>query len=317
MRPATSIATVLSFISRKPSALRVELTNHCNLRCKMCGIWAEKPKKTITPATYEEVLAEPILSRLRLISLTGGEPFLLDDLDEYYRIARRVRPRAHVNVSSNGYYTDRTIDFFAKTEPGTASLTISYDGARSHDLVRGVEGSAARLLATATAIRDRFPRVPLSLKLTVNNHNYGEIWETAEQCRALRIPFRFKTLEKLQCHQNRYPSEITGPDYSAEVRESIRQQAERILADGAETNRRYLSRLARKFSGASTACSCSPRTFFLGVDGQVFLCRKRDAIGNVFEASFDDIWRAKERQRRLQDMRACAGDPQELGYTND
>ena len=74
MRPATSIATVLSFVSRKPSALRVELTNHCNLRCKMCGIWAEKPKKTITPATYEEVLAEPILSRLRLISLLQAQP---------------------------------------------------------------------------------------------------------------------------------------------------------------------------------------------------------------------------------------------------
>jgi MoaA/NifB/PqqE/SkfB family radical SAM enzyme len=314
---AISIATALSFVSRKPSTLRVELTNHCNLRCKMCGIWEEKPKKTITPVIYEEVLSEPVLSRLRLISLTGGEPFLLDDLDEYYRIARRVRPRAHVNVSSNGYYTDRTIGFFEKTEPGTASLTISYDGVRSHDAVRGVEGSAARLLATAIAIRDRFPWIPLSLKLTVNNYNYGEISDTAEQCRALRIPFRFKTLEKLQCHQNRYPSEITGPDYSAEVRASIREQAEHILSDGAETNRRYLGRLVRKFSGANTSCSCSPRTFFLGVDGKVFLCRKHDPIGNVFEASFDAIWHAKERKERLRDMRTCAGDPMELGYTND
>src|SRR5262245_42436207 len=124
MRPAISIATALSFVSRKPSSLRFDLTNHCNHPCNMCGICAAKPSETVDPATYDEVLWEPILSRFRLVSVTGGEPFLLDDFEEYCRSARRVRPRAHVNVSSNGYYTDRTIDFFAKADPGTASLTI-------------------------------------------------------------------------------------------------------------------------------------------------------------------------------------------------
>ncbi len=317
LHPGFWVTRAASLLSTKPQRLRVELTNHCNLRCKMCGIWAENPKLTISPARCEEVLSDPVFSQLRVISLTGGEPFLLGDLADYYRVARRVRPHAHVNVSSNGYYTDRTLDFFAQTEPGTVSLTISYDGIHSHDSVRGVVGSAARLIATAVAVRDGFPSVPLSLKLTVNDENYAEILETAEQCRALGIPFRFKTLEKLKCHQNRYPSEIAGPDYSAEMRAAIRTQAEQILATGAETNRRYLRALRRKFSGATTACHCSERTVFLGVDGKVFLCRKKDPIGNVFDATPDTIWHAPDRRARLQEMRVCGGDPQELSYLNE
>lgn len=311
------VTRAASLLSGKPRTLRVELTNHCNLRCKMCGIWAENPKRTLTPETVEEVLREPVFAHLRVVSLTGGEPFLLPDFVEYYRAVRRTRPHAHVNVSSNGYYTDRTLDFFAATEPGTTSLTISYDGIRSHDVVRGVAGSAARLLATATAVRDRFPAVPLSLKLTVNNENYAEIVDTAAQCRALGIPFRFKTLEKLKCHQNRYPSEIAGPDYSAEIQGTIRAQAEQVLADDGETNRRYLRDLVAKFSGTPTACHCSARTVFLGVDGQLFLCRKKDAIGNVFTQAVRAIWGAEDRAVRLREMRACAGDPMELSYLND
>ncbi len=306
-----------SLVSSKPRTVRVELTNHCNLRCKMCGIWAENPKRTLSAATVEAVLAEPVFAHLEVVSLTGGEPFLVPDVLEYYRVVRRVRPYAHVNVSSNGYYTDRTLDFFAATEPHTVSLTISYDGVRSHDVVRGVAGSAARLIATAVAVRERFPSVPLSLKLTVNNENYAEIVDTAAQCRALGIPFRFKTLEKLQCHQNRYPSEITGPDYSSEVRAAIREQAEQVLAAGGETNRRYLRDLVRKFSGTETACHCSARTLFLGVDGEVFLCRKKDPIGNVFAQSMRAIWRAGDRTARVREMRVCPGDPMELSYQND
>jgi MoaA/NifB/PqqE/SkfB family radical SAM enzyme len=252
-----------------------------------------------------------------VISLTGGEPFMLDEFPEYYQIARRVRPLAHVNISTNGFYTDRTIRFLETAEPGTLSVTISYDGVRSHDLVRGVTGSRAHLLATAIAIRDRFPAIPLSLKLTVNNDNYGEVWDTAEECRELGIPFRFKTLEKLQCHQNRYPSEIRGPDYSPAIRAAIREQAARVIAAGDRTNRRYLARLVRKFSGGAAACTCSPRTLFLGVDGYVFLCRKKNPIGNVFDAPFDTIWRARTRRVRVREMRVCSGDPMELGYSHE
>ena len=197
-----------------------------------------------------------------MISLTGGEPFALDDLELYYEAARRSHRFAHVNLSTNGFYVDRTLEFLGAIRPRNLSITISYDGLRSHDSIRRVPGSAERLLETAARIRRDFPRVKLSLKMTVLNENHDEILDTAEQCRDLGIPFRFKTLEKLVCHQGRFPSPISGPEYDDRITRSITEQGRRVLELGIETNRRYIEKLIEMNTGEAVSCSCSPRTLF-------------------------------------------------------
>ena len=193
-------------------------------------------------------------------------------------------------------------------------MTISYDGIVSHDAVRGVKGSAERLLKTATEVRAAFPKLQISLKQTVTNDNYAELYDTARQCQELGIPCRFKTLEKLVCHQSRSPSEIDGPDYSDPVVESIREQARKILKLGIETNRKYIKQLIAHHDGAPAECNCSVRTLFVGVDGGVYLCRKKSAIGNIRQHSLDDIWQSSQKQERVGDMRVCSGDPLSLTF---
>jgi MoaA/NifB/PqqE/SkfB family radical SAM enzyme len=283
----------------------------------MCGIWQDRPKIRIEPESFDRLLAQKTLGRLRIISLTGGEPFALDDLDSYYRIARAHRRWAHVSISTNGFYSDRIMDFLSATRPRNLSITISYDGIRSHDAIRGVEGSANKLLETARRVREGFPAVTLSLKMTVSNENHGEILATARQCKTLGIPFRFKTLEKLNCHQGRHPSEISGPEYSGDIVDSITQQAREVLALGIETNAGYLETLIRMNSGETVSCNCSPRTLFVGVDGKVFLCRRKTAIGDLRQQSLDEIWISGERAEILEQMRHCDESLLSLSYSND
>lgn len=308
-------AAVISF--RRLNTARFELTNVCNLRCRMCGIWEERPNLGFGLDLYERVLQSRTLRFVKVISLTGGEPFALRDFGEYFRLARRHHRWAHINISTNGWYTDRTLAFLEETRPRNVSVTISWDGVRSHDSIRRVGGSAARLLQTAKAIRDRFPEVWLSLKMTVTNDNHEEILESAEACRQWGIPFRFKTLEKLNCHQSRFPSEIDGPDYAEGVTESITAQAREVLALDLETNSDYIRKLvAMNESAEPVPCSCSPRVLFLGVDGKVFLCRRKDPIGSLASASLDEIWQSASRARRIAEMAGCQDTLVSLTYTN-
>jgi Fe-coproporphyrin III synthase len=297
-----------------PHMLMVELTNLCNLRCRMCGIWEEKPKKTMEVAALDDALSQRAMQSLKVIALTGGEPFLVHNLFDYYQVARRRRPRAHINISSNGYYTDRTLEFLARAREKNLSITISYDGVRSHDEIRGVEGSAARLLETARRVKREFPANPVSLKLTAMAENHEEITDTARQCRGLGIPFRFKTLEKLQCHQSRFPSPIQGPNYDATIVRSIATQAREVLDMGVETNRAYLTDLLKLYDGEETGCSCSLKTMFLGFDGNVFLCRKKDPIGNVLEQPLDAVWDSEQKHAIVAQMKACGGAADTLGF---
>jgi len=294
----------------------IELTNLCNLRCVMCGIWEETPKQIFDLALYEGLLHQKAIRNAPVLALTGGEPFLIKTFSDYYTLARKHSPRSHINISTNGYYTERTLDFLAWADRTCTSITISYDGIRSHDQIRRTEGSQHHLLETATAIRSRYPEVNLSLKLTITNDNYGELLDTARQCQELGIPFRFKTLEKLQCHQGRSPSPVDGPEYSDAILASINEQARQVLALGIDTNRQYIRKLVSKNSGRTVPCSCSPRIVFVGIDGKVFLCRRKNPIGNIHRQSLDHIWASAEKTAAVKEMSTCVGAPIGLGFSN-
>lgn len=301
------------FLSRLQLAM-IELTNLCNLRCIMCGIWEELPNRVMPLERFTRIVGERPVHDARAIALTGGEPFMIRDLADYYDVVRTRSPRSHINLSSNGWYTDHTLELLARADRRRTSLTISYDGIRSHDAIRRVAGSKDRLLETAGQVRTRFPEVALSLKMTITSENHGEILETALQCRELGIPFRIKTLEKLQCHQGRFPSPVSGPEYDDAIVASITEQARALLALGIETNRDYVRSLIEKNGGADEPCSCSPRTLFVGIDGKVFLCRRREPIGDLGTSALADIWASRAKRDAVRAMAACTGAGQALGF---
>ncbi|MBW2267048.1 MAG: radical SAM protein [Deltaproteobacteria bacterium] len=138
VRPSWSASPFGSLVRR--FTFMIGLTNVCNLRCKMCGIWSERPNIQPPLEGYRDLLRQPMMRRARVIALTGGEPFALDDFGEYVGLARQLAPRAHVNISTNGWYTDRTMKLLvdADTPP------MHSDVAEASASGRAKRGSAPR-----------------------------------------------------------------------------------------------------------------------------------------------------------------------------
>mgnify|MGYP000767539097 CR=1 FL=1 len=61
-----------------PTDASIILTYRCPMRCKMCNIW-ENPTEKSKEIQPEELRTLP---RLKFINLTGGEPFIREDLDK-------------------------------------------------------------------------------------------------------------------------------------------------------------------------------------------------------------------------------------------
>jgi Iron-sulfur cluster-binding domain len=131
------------------------------------------------------------------------------------------------------------------------------------------------------------------------------------------VPIRFKTLEKLNCHQNRSPSEISEPDYSDEVVADIVEQLQQVLQLNLQTNRGYIRNLVRMNGKSIFPCGCSAKRLFVGVDGEVYLCRKCDPIGSLKKASMDDIWQSQKKREIVERMRTPHGTALSLGFSND
>jgi len=166
----------------------------------MCNIW--KTDRNLPELSVEQwltVLRSPSCSDLRELDVTGGEPFLRDDLGDLLRGVAALKGGEllrlqSVAITTNGFLTRRVL----QTVGGVAGtleqaglglvFACAMDGrAPTHDRIRGYPGGWDRLDATIdglVALRARHPGIVLGLKMTVTHHNVGELEPVAAYAEA-------------------------------------------------------------------------------------------------------------------------------------
>ena len=98
----------------------VVTTYRCNSKCQMCHTWKFPTKEE---EEFKPLLLEKLPS-LSFCNVTGGDPFLRDDIGEITRILLKKAKR--LVISTNGWFTDKIIDL-AKTEK-RIGIRISLEG---------------------------------------------------------------------------------------------------------------------------------------------------------------------------------------------
>ena len=80
------------------------VTYRCNAKCYMCNTWQHPTTKSqeFTPSLVDKLPGE-----LAFINITGGEPFLRNDIEQVIQIA--ITKAKRIVISTNGYFTDRII----------------------------------------------------------------------------------------------------------------------------------------------------------------------------------------------------------------
>ena len=129
----------------------IVVTYRCVNRCLRCHTWKY-------PTELAEEFAPALLERLPPLSfcnVTGGEPFLREDLGEI--VAILSRKAARVVVSTNGFYTDRVVKL-AREHP-RIGIRVSLEGLPAvSDVLRGMRDSfdhGLRTLLELTRIKHR------------------------------------------------------------------------------------------------------------------------------------------------------------------
>ena len=108
-------------------------TYRCPMRCKMCSIWNNPTK--VSEEFKPELLEK--LPKLHHINITGGEPFIREDIEDIVKILLTKGER--VVFASSGYFSDRIIKLFEKykNEP-KLGIRISTEGQScKNDELRG------------------------------------------------------------------------------------------------------------------------------------------------------------------------------------
>jgi len=313
-----------------PPRLIWYVTARCNLRCAHC-FFAEHLGKVAGELSTDEFrrVAASLKTRLRSCSLTGGEPFLRDDLPDLCRILAEVNRTQLVTLPTNGYDPERTLGMLREileTAALRVNAQVSLDGtADVHDRVRGRPGAFERAVETAKGLADlkaRYGRLNnISVITTITAANAGCLDDLIALVRR-ELPDLFHKFQFVRGASTDVfgvpdgwlsdfdPTELGKPDDIPGLTEHL---AEVILEWGDTLLLRRQVELLRLTSRIQTekrpavACLAGRIDGVILADGGVALCEHTRPVANLrdFDLDFHALWHSPAAEEARKQIRRC------------
>lgn len=162
---------------RQPVNCTFELTERCNLACRMCYVRqvsgdAARRDKELSAAAWLELARQAVDNGMVFLLLTGGEIFLRPDFFQIYEPLTRIG--LILTLFTNGtLITEAWAARLAEAPPSRTEITLYGATAATYEAVTSVPGSYARCCASIEELVKH--RVPLGLKSTITRQNVGEL----------------------------------------------------------------------------------------------------------------------------------------------
>ena len=167
--------------SSHPTDASIILTYRCPMKYKMCNIWFNPTDKR------EEIKASDLksLPQLKFINLTGGAPFIREDLAEIVEECYRHTDR--IVISTSGWFEDRVIAL-AKKFPAIG-IRISIEGLScKNDELRGHAGGFDKGLRTLLTLKEMGLK-DIGFGCTVSNNNSKDMLSLYQLSKSLGMEF--------------------------------------------------------------------------------------------------------------------------------
>ncbi len=295
----------------RPEALSLEVTQRCIAKCIMCNIWqipAMAPE--LVAEDWLKLLQSPVLSNLKELDVTGGEPFIRNDIVELLlgigRLkATHLKQLCSVAITTNGFLTEKVLkDVGAVIVPlEQAGVTLvfacGFDAVGEvHDRIRNFKGGWERLNATLQglkALKEKHPSLVLGIKTTVTRYNIDELDKV---CRYADEHGLFTIISPYILTANRY----ANIDKDDSLAFSIKDLGK--LKDFYNSPRfqwsYYRDELLRFLDTGRMGkpCSAGFNYFFIRSTGELYSCPIIDALlGNVKEEPLENLINSVEAAR--------------------
>ena len=158
------------------------VTSRCNSLCRTCFYWDQLNKNEDMTFDQMKTISETSPSFGKLW-LSGGEPFLREDLDEIVKLFYRNNRIHSVNLPTNGLLpnqVDTLTGSILKDCPDLLiDLNFSIDGlANTHDAIRGVPNNFQKTLRTMDRMEEKYgdnPRLRRNVLTVITRENYDEL----------------------------------------------------------------------------------------------------------------------------------------------
>lgn len=164
-----------------PSNMTFSVIDRCNMACRTCGIWKNRDTDEMTTEEYEKVV-EPL--DLFWITVSGGEPFMREDIDEVLDVLVNGTGARYVTVATNGMLDRKTREVMEEVLQRTSDtefvLNFSIDGPEGrHAHMRRTQDAFKKVADAVDEVKALdSDRISIGSNTVISDYNEDEIEET-------------------------------------------------------------------------------------------------------------------------------------------
>lgn len=287
-----------------PTDASIILTYRCPMRCQMCNIWKYPTNRS------EEIQAKDLTSlpKLKFINLTGGEPFIREDLDTIVEECYNHTDR--IVISTSGWFEDRVIEL-AKKFPNIG-IRISIEGlSEKNDELRGHDGGFDKGLRTLLSLKKMGVK-DIGFGCTVSNHNSKDMLSLYQLSLSMGLEFATAAFHNSYYFHKEDNLISNKEEVCNDFRKLIEWQLEESnpkswfrawfnmgLINYIEGGRRMLP------------CEAGSANFFIDPWGEVYPCNGMEdkfwklSMGNIHQHTFNEIWESEQAAIVREKVRNC------------
>lgn len=279
----------------------VIVTYRCNARCNMCNRY-KKPSKPEEELTVETIKKLP---QMYFTNITGGEPFIREDLGDIVRELYKKSDR--IVISTNGFFTDRIIKLCE--EFPNVGIRISIEGLEeTNNKIRGLEDGFNKGYTTLKKLVE-MNHPDVGFGMTVQDENAKDLVELYKLSNKMNMEFATASL-----HNSFYFVEAKN---IIKDRPMVAKEFEGLINELLKSNspkkwfRAYFNHgLINYIYGQKRLLPCDMAfdTFFIDPYGDVMPCngtKEKEVMGNLNEMDWDTLWNSEQADRVREKVRHC------------
>ena len=202
--PALRATDALKSAHEDPSPVRIinfQVNNVCNSHCRICNIWQNTDDMHISLEKFSTLLRDDFFSNVVAVGITGGEPTLVDNLLEYYKVCIDYLPNLNslfliTNCidAKRSAYAALSLHSLCDKHNISCGIMLSVDGVGEvHDKCRRTKGNFKSFKEVCDILVQH--NVKFSIGCTISKIN---IWHTEETLQYLienRLDSNFRVAE--------------------------------------------------------------------------------------------------------------------------
>jgi len=283
-------------------------TYRCNARCQMCNSWKSPSKPS---EEFDPKILEKIPGGMKRLNITGGEPLLRQDLLKIVEILRKKTGR--LEISTNGYFTDKIIDIARKFPDIT--IRISVEGLpEKNDMLRGIKNGFDHALRTLLELKNLGVK-DIGFAIVISHNNISELLTLYELTAGLDVEFSQSTMHN-SFYFHKFDNRIEQIEYVAEV---MNRFIKRLLTSKRKNLRMRVKDWFRAYinmgllgymegKARPIPCGAGTDSFFVDPWGRVLACNGSDepwVMGDLRTQSFEEIWYSEQAEKVRGFVRDC------------